>query len=333
MEPDTSHSAASSPQPRAVYVWVAIVAIMLLVLLLTGLLLQSRHMGDGNTGGGVPEKTITLGQGGNADTPGGGNGGIDGKGNADIVMNVENPTAAGKVPLHVETSEVKSAGVAASKRVTQQENPQPGLIDEDLPTPVDSPVALAGEKPSPGIGNGNAALQGQPSQSIFHDGKTSSAKRIVYIIDASGSMDGQKFDLARAELAKSLKLLAKEQLFYIVFFNDAPIEMPSKNMMRATVASLAKIGKWLPALKAASGTEVAKPLEIALSKQPDEIWLLTDGMVADADQAEALMDAYRKKYPGRKFRLNTIAFIDPDGIDLLKKWAEKYGGTYKYVNK
>jgi hypothetical protein len=102
------------------------------------------------------------------------------------------------------------------------------------------------------------------------------AKRIVFVMDISGSMRGQRIDAAKRELVNAINNLPSEVYFSIVFFstfvkswqpNMVPATPEFKTQARVTVLDQQAIGD----------TATFPALEMAFSLDPEAIYLLSDG--------------------------------------------------------
>jgi hypothetical protein len=123
--------------------------------------------------------------------------------------------------------------------------------------------------------------KGKGSASFF--GSRTQARRIVYLIDNTGSMTHGGLETVIVELLKSINTLKKNQQFYILFFSDQvyPLFFPqsSTEYIRPTEKSLQNIRNWLDTVECCTGGvwQLLQGLEIASNMRPDVIYLLSDG--------------------------------------------------------
>lgn len=123
--------------------------------------------------------------------------------------------------------------------------------------------------------------KGKGSTSFF--GSRTQARRIVYLIDNTGSMTHGGLETVIVELLKSITTLEKNQQFYILFFSDQvyPLFFPqsSTEYIRPTEKSLQNIRNWLDTVECCTGGvwQLLQGLEIASNMRPDVIYLLSDG--------------------------------------------------------
>ncbi len=178
------------------------------------------------------------------------------------------------------------------------------------------------------------------SNTTFY-GAAASGNCFCYIIDGSGSMRNGPWDAAKLELLKSLATLKEKQRFYIIFFNrelyaiTLPGEQrPAPAALYATPDNLTHTRRWLDTLRMDLGASPKDALDMAISKEPDAIYLLTDGATT-VDVPKFLRDRNRitDLIAGEQVRvpIHTIAFYSLEGQAMLKQIAAENQGQYVYV--
>ena len=207
--------------------------------------------------------------------------------------------------------------------------PSPSVSDLLAPT---APAATGDFSPAPP--QGSATFVGM---------RASNAQRIVYVMDASGSMIGA-FPIILEELARSLDHLAPPQQFQIVFFqnNDAVTARGLRQLVPATQQEKRDTLAWIADrdhILPQGRSNPLKAIETAMSLDPDVIFLLSNNITGsgqfEIDQRDllAMLDGMNPKNPAtgrRKVQINCVQFLDPDPLDALKKIAERHGGTNGY---
>lgn len=172
-------------------------------------------------------------------------------------------------------------------------------------------------------------------------GAAASGNCFCYVIDGSGSMRGGPWEAAKLELLKSLASLKPKQRFYIIFFNrelsaiPLPGERePAPRALYATQENLEHARRWIDTLKIGIGAPPNDALELAISKEPDAVYLLTDG-VTQVDVAKFLREENRVEdlINGEQVRvpIHTIAFYSLEGQALLQQIASENRGQFIYV--
>ncbi len=161
-------------------------------------------------------------------------------------------------------------------------------------------------------------------------GKARGARRIVYVVDRSGSMF-ETMDGVKKELKRSIQSLRRSQRFHIVFYNDAqhPVENPPRKLVSATTARKADALAFIDGVEAAGSTNPLGALERAFAVKPDLVYFLSDGVIPMAAEVLNLLD---KLNPGRKVRIFTIAYVDRHGAELLETIAREHRGNFRYVS-
>lgn len=174
---------------------------------------------------------------------------------------------------------------------------------------------------------------------------TTNARRIVYVIDASGSMI-RSLQIVLQELTRSIDALSEQQSFAIVFFqrNEAVVVPPRNRLSPATRENKVRALEWIDENVVPSGrSNPIEALTYALDLNPDVIFLLSENITGsgqfEVDQRDllALLDQLNPAdASGRRGTLiNTIQFLDPDPLDTLRMIAEQHGGLkgYKFLDR
>jgi len=174
---------------------------------------------------------------------------------------------------------------------------------------------------------------------------TTNAKRIVYVIDASGSMI-RSLQIVLQEMTRSIDALSEQQNFSIVFFqrNEAVVVPPRNRLMPATRENKVKALEWIDQNVVPSGrSNPIDAITYALDLNPDVIFLLSENITGsgqfEVDQRDllALLDTLNPADATgrRKTLINTVQFLDPDPLDTLRMIAEQHGGLkgYKFLDR
>ncbi len=217
-----------------------------------------------------------------------------------------------------------TSGAAPFRRYTELGSSQ-GLTD------LVGPVVYGEDGQAGGTGDGIGGGTGSGPKSSFF-GIHSTGRRIVYVVDASNSMnkpyrgEGKtRFGQMKIELARSILELKENQQFYIIFFNQHAIPMPSSGLEAAYPQSQQTYLTWVAGVPADGLTDPRPAIELALAMNPDVVYLLTDG----AFTADVTSDLSRLRQ--RKVEFNTIAFGDPKAEKSLKPLAVHNRGRFAFV--
>ena len=110
-------------------------------------------------------------------------------------------------------------------------------------------------------------------------------REMVFVLDRSGSMEGKRFEAARAFVLQALQHLRPDDRFRIVLFNDS-VQTFRTETTPATPEHVESASKWLQQRHAEDGTEIAPGLRAALEPEPSEgrmrlVTLVTDAKVSN----------------------------------------------------
>ena len=225
----------------------------------------------------------------------------------------------------------------AAKDLPLDPTPSPTLPDPSFLLPGDEVastqtaiepgqgVGTAGTGEGRGVGEGDGG-----SMRFFETG--SESKRIVYVVDASGSMTQLhpgplKTRIARVkqELIRSVLALHGEQQYFIIFFNDHAHPMPGRQLVAGGDNDESmRFLQWAAATRPGGGTEPEQALKMAIALRPDTIFFLTDGSFRK-DTMRAVLASNKQRVP-----IHTICIGDRRGEPQLIEMADHSGGSYVY---
>ena len=170
-------------------------------------------------------------------------------------------------------------------------------------------------------------LHAKPEEGVSFFGTVSRGNKFVFIIDKSGSMSGNRLAAAKKELCSTLKGLKPTDKFMIYFFSDAAQAMPARAMLAGTPKNIQWATDWVRGRSVDGGTNPTQALSWCFNLRPDTVWLLTDGQFADGPALDAIAAGNRQL----KARINTLAFHDKAGANILQRIARENDGTYRFV--
>lgn len=191
-------------------------------------------------------------------------------------------TAATPLPtIRTEAQFTRPATPAASAAVIQAAPPaEPFRPMVSIPEPGAAfpPVMPADPRDDPYYSIGG--LYGTPG-----------ATRVVYLLDASGSLV-DTFPFILDELQRALSELRPEQSFAVLFFSGNNVtEAPPYGMKRATTQAVRHTSQWVDPgsgrIIASGRPNADAAIRRALAYQPDAIILLSDGLTDGGDRAMA----------------------------------------------
>ena len=175
----------------------------------------------------------------------------------------------------------------------------------------------------PGGGGGGLQFCNSP---IAHG----TAKRIVFVLDATGSMM-PSFDALRVQIRATLQNMRPPQSFNIVFINEQNVPPLAPSLLFVTPENKRRGVDYMEAMAPRGATDPLPALAKAYAMQPELIFLLVDP--GDFPDKKAVLDLVSAK--GGKVKINVIGF---DGHDVeneayLKALAERTGGRYSHVSR
>ena len=162
------------------------------------------------------------------------------------------------------------------------------------------------------------------------------ARKIVYVVDRSGSMT-ETIDYVKFELKRSIGELTEDNEFHVIFYSRGPaVEMPTRRLVNATDRNKQLAFEFIDGIIAGGGapTDPVDALERAFAVKPELIYFLTDG-----EFDKVVVDKVRDLNAGRKVTVHTIGFwyfervpgSPPMGEDVLRRMADESGGNYKPI--
>jgi len=187
-------------------------------------------------------------------------------------------------------------------------------------------------------GDSGAAAYGTPGggagagpRSSFY-GTGGNAKKIVYILDHSGSML-DNFDFLKKQAKKSVNALVPLQYFAVIMVSDKVTVAGGDSLQQALPDSKKRFGDAISQIRAEGQNDgLLAPFDQAFSRafamKPDLIYFLSDGKFGDG-----LIDRINKLNKDKSVHINTIAFVteEPDYKAQLQQLAKDNGGSYKFI--
>jgi hypothetical protein len=162
-------------------------------------------------------------------------------------------------------------------------------------------------------------------------GVSGNAKKIVFVLDATGSMMSA-FDALRVQLRTAVQNLRPPQSFDIVFINEHNPPPLSPTLLFVTPENKRKAQEYVDVMAPRGGTNPLPALEAAFKLGPELIYFLIDP--SDFPDKKAVLDLVNAKAMGGKVKMNIIAFEgkDAENEKFLSDLAKSTGGVYRYVS-
>lgn len=183
-----------------------------------------------------------------------------------------------------------------------------------------------GKPPAIALNKGTATYYGIP---IY-------AKKLIFILDTSGSMRGQRITNAKKELVKAIESLDAGTSFNLVSFNSE-LEVWHRGLVTASPDVKAKAIRWVNQLEADGSTFTYDALKATMDQTPEAVYLLTDGQPTGGTivEPDKIIEAVRQTNRYRRMTVNVIG-VNPgpeEGVfsQFMKKLAGENWGQYRRV--
>jgi Ca-activated chloride channel homolog len=159
------------------------------------------------------------------------------------------------------------------------------------------------------------------------EARTARTQEVVFVIDTSGSMDGESLPQAQAALRLCLRHLREGDRFNAIAFSDR-FQAFSPKLVPFTQKTLEQADRWAAKLEADGGTEILAPLAEALRQAPaGVIVLMTDGQVGNEDEIA------RHVFEGKTgARIYSIGIGTNVSDMLLRDLARHTGGAVELIH-
>lgn len=233
-------------------------------------------------------------------------------------------------PSHALTVGATSDAGGHARRVTLKQAEVP--LDRDV-------VLIASGAPGVAAGviaerregqDGTFALTVVPD--LFDPAKRARPRDVVFVVDVSGSMEGESLREAKSALRLCLRHLSEGDRFQIISFSDSFYRFQPA-LVPFTQKTLELADRWVQALATIGGTEMLEPLldameMLASSEERDRVAvLLTDGQVGN--EAEIVAQVTAKA--GRA-RIYTFGIGTSVSDVLLRDLARRTRGAVELIH-
>jgi hypothetical protein len=178
-----------------------------------------------------------------------------------------------------------------------------------------------------GIGDGSGGSGGGGTKFF---GVEARGMRFAYIVDVSGSMEGEKIAYLRDQLATSINGIIDTGSYFVVAFSTDVMPLhPAIRWMDASTKNKRESGALINRLRAGGGTEPGGAFQMVfgMRPKPDAIYFMTDGQF-DAGVAETIA---RVNKGAARVPVHCISLIDDSSADLMRRIARDSGGTYTHI--
>ena len=164
-----------------------------------------------------------------------------------------------------------------------------------------------------------------------------SNSRVIFIIDKSGSMYGNRLEMAKEAILQSLTQLQENGgKFYIYFFNRQSEAMPASAMLEATPDNIRRMSEWLRTQEARGGTDPRDSIKSTFSHKPTELFLLTDVAFQTKRDEPSVRGLLNSLNADKSVKINTLGIGESlrgrEGETVLMLIAQENGGVYTFID-
>jgi hypothetical protein len=170
---------------------------------------------------------------------------------------------------------------------------------------------------------------------IGRTGDGGAVTRVVFVCDASGSMEGRPKLLLIGELKETLGTLKPIQFFNVIFFQwDSYAAAYDDGLKPGSPRFKQQTYDFLDRLSVRGSTNPIPALEAAFRMKPQLIFFLTDGRFDQNAGYEEVLETIRRLNGDKETMINTIQFINRDETaeGVLRTIAAENGGEYKFID-
>jgi hypothetical protein len=246
-----------------------------------------------------------------------------------------------EVTIHQPAGVGKNRQDNESRSVTRKQT----KLASDFKVKTPSLIGVAGSAPSSAMFTGNSPAKGPigPWGDGVDVNQFISARKIAYVIDASGSMlDTLPFVVL--ELKRTINQLGKNHSFTVIFYQGERIfEAGRPGLKVATSSNKQAVFSWMDEHVGASQglSNPIKAIRTALNYKPEVMFLLSDNItgrgIYTVGQNELLAALKQANVGGTK--VNTIQFLYPDPMTKvagmkgsMELISQETGGVYRFLS-
>ena len=160
-------------------------------------------------------------------------------------------------------------------------------------------------------------------------------RRVVIVMDRSGSMQGKKIEQAKTTLRFALGKLRPQDVFNVITFSDS-VEKFAPQPVAATDANRKRADAFIDEIVADGGTNIHDGLMMGIGQFPERaagntLLFFTDGLptVGDTNQAKIVRDAVEKN--AKKARTFVFGVGNDVDVPFLDTVAQSLRGDADYV--
>lgn len=251
-----------------------------------------------------------------------------------LLVESKDPISTVYSPTHQLVVDQRRPGqVVARIAETAQREPGPFLLSclKERQTVTASLMAY----PDPAVGGGYfLLLAGLPENLPEHD--VAAIKRdVTFVLDRSGSMNGEKFEQAREAALQVFEGLNEGEFFNLLVYNDT-VDRFASAPVEVTPESREKVREYLKGITSGAGTNLHDALHEALRQEPSEgalpiVLFLTDGLPTVGETSEIAIRGLAEKANPHNRRIFTFGVGADVNTPLLDALSSGTRGSAAYI--
>ena len=150
---------------------------------------------------------------------------------------------------------------------------------------------------------------------------------IILLLDRGGGT-AEVFDLVKSVAGRALHTLSPRVRFQVIFWEtDSIVEIPRGKLVFATGQTIADCLKGMSEVSAFGQSHIEHPLELALSRDPDDIVMVT----AKATLDEEFAGAVQSRGKGHRARIHLLLVGSENPVDAVRNFASQTGGEFRQL--
>lgn len=180
--------------------------------------------------------------------------------------------------------------------------------------------------------------QNKPGDRVTGQAEYAGARKVVYLVDASGSLV-DSFPFVLSEMNLAIDELTDDKAFTVIFFgSDGVTEVPPAGLKWADTRSKRRVREWVAPdngnVNAWGRGDMIQALQHALAYRPDDLVILTDNLTGRQSTQETIDELLARidaLVAGKVQKVHVMQFFDRDPQQVLKTIAERFHGTYSLI--
>lgn len=179
---------------------------------------------------------------------------------------------------------------------------------------------------------------GQFSGTAQFFGIEAQGSRFAFIVDVSGSMQGERIASLKRALADSVIGLLEHSYFVIIPFSSDAVPLMGTRWITASDRQKQSALSAISALTPSGGTNPIPAFEMVfdMKPRPDAIYFMTDGQLSAEleDRIVAVVDRMNRS-GDRRSQIHCISFLvrDRQTESLMRRIARLSGGSYTHIER